>query len=419
MAKKLVDQDEAARMLGVTPEQINTMRDRKELFAYRDGDAWKFKHEDIERVARERQEEGDSGLSDDDAPLELNDDLDSILLSEAELGSGDTTSSTIIGKTSDPSTAEESDIQIAGRVPAPGDSDVGLVAGDSGAGSDVKLIVGGSDIDKPPIPTSKKTPPRTSLSDLDDLPEPSGLGKSLGSSLAGSSGPVKKPDSDNLGGSDLILDDEDDDDVLVLGGGSDITLSSLDSGISLVDPKDSGLSLEEPVELGGSNELLELGEDDVVSLEEAADMDAATQLKADDDFLLTPVQGADGDESDSGSQVIALDSDDDFGGGMFAPVSPGAGMLEEEMPGQMGAATPFVTGAALATGPSLMSAPTVPEAPYTPLNILALTCCVIFLMFGGIMIYDLSRNIWSWDNPNTVPSALMESIGSSIGWFEK
>ena len=113
----------------------------------------------------------------------------------------------------------------------------------------------------------------------------------------------------------------------MLGGkpGSDITRGATDSGIHLVDPKDSGISLEQPLELGGSAvELLELGE--------AEHRAGATQLKSDDDFLLTPVQeDVLPDESDSGSQVIALDSEEDLSSGAFAPASSGmVAMLEED-----------------------------------------------------------------------------------------
>src|SRR4029077_2801356 len=92
---------------------------------------------------------------------------------------------------------------------------------------------------------------------------------------------------------------------------SDIPRGAADSGLHLTDPKDSGISLEEPLVLGGGSnkELLELGEADVISVEENADMEGATQLKPDEDFLLTPVQETAADESDSGSQVIALDAD--------------------------------------------------------------------------------------------------------------
>ena len=89
-------------------------------------------------------------------------------------------------------------------------------------------------------------------------------------------------------------------------------------------PRIAAFHLEQPLELGGSAvELLELGE---------ADMAGATQLKSDDDFLLTPVQeDVVPDESDSGSQVIALDSEEDLSSGAFAPASSGmVAMLEED-----------------------------------------------------------------------------------------
>src|SRR5262249_13535244 len=112
MAKKLIDQEEAARILGITPEQVNSLRDRKKLFPYRDGDQWKFKEEDIERYREEMQAETEEAqppaAEEDEAwtggdlenvELQLNDDLDSILLSEIELGKSSTEgASTIIGK---------------------------------------------------------------------------------------------------------------------------------------------------------------------------------------------------------------------------------------------------------------------------------------------------------------------------------
>jgi hypothetical protein len=57
MARKLIDQDEAARILGVTPEEVGSLRDRKKLFPYRDGDQWKFKQEDLDRLKAEMDAE--------------------------------------------------------------------------------------------------------------------------------------------------------------------------------------------------------------------------------------------------------------------------------------------------------------------------------------------------------------------------
>ena len=156
MAMKLVDQDEAAKFLGVSIEEINALRDRKELFPFRDGNAWKYKLDDLERLKNDRAAGGSSwGKADDlaDIPLEVNEHVESILLSEKELGqSGESTSSTIIGKPGRKASPDESDLQIAPHRGRPaseaGASDVSLAAGLSGTGSDVKLVLGGSDAAK-------------------------------------------------------------------------------------------------------------------------------------------------------------------------------------------------------------------------------------------------------------------------------
>ena len=54
MAQKYYNAAEAAKVLGVSPADINEMVLRRELYGYKDGADWKFKPEDIERVAAER-----------------------------------------------------------------------------------------------------------------------------------------------------------------------------------------------------------------------------------------------------------------------------------------------------------------------------------------------------------------------------
>jgi hypothetical protein len=451
MARKLVDVEEAARLLGVGIEEINAMRDRKELFPYRDGEAWKYKVEDIERLKQERSEaKSESWIGSDAAsiPLEVNEDVESILLSEKELGpSGRNTSSTIIGKSGQNAPSEDADIRLA-PLPGEGTSDVGLSAMKSGTGSDVKLVLSPSD-------SGKKREPGSSLSDLTiNLAPAGGSSKKGGSSKAGGS---KAAGSAKGGGSDLLSSAEaelkladagagsstkggrpasdkskraeikrpdfDDDlelaeeDVLSAKPGSDITAGATDSGINLVDPKDSGISLEQPLELGGSSvELMELGEADVISLEDSADVEGATQLRSDDDFLLTPVRESSIDESDSGSQVIALDSEEDVGSGAFTPASSGmVAMLEEDTGGYENAAMP---AGAMSTGPALMSTPSVPEAPFSGWNVLGLVCCVLLLLMTGMVMQDTIRNIWKWDTPYPINDTLMTSVERSIGWME-
>ncbi len=440
MAIKLVDQEEAAKILGVSVEEINAMRDRKDLFPFRDGNAWKYKVDDLERLKNDLAGGGSLGAWNSpadlaDIPLEVNEHVESILLSEKELGeSSESTSSTIIGIPGRKASPGDSDLKLAAKLqeepPAAPGSDANLAAGLSGTGSDVKLMLGGSE--------AGKKLDFSSSSDLDLRLEPSGSSTKvagvsgsgselkLGDPSGSSSKKQGKPGSGtkklageaqrqpNFGDSDdLTL--EADADVLGQKPGSDITRGATDSGIHLIDPKDSGLSLELPLELSGSNvELLELGEAD-------ASGSGATKLKSDDDFLLTPIQeDAAADESDSGSQVIALDSEEDLSSGAFAPASSGmVAMLEEE--GGEGMQTPMpglTTAGATAAGPALITAPSVPEAPYSWWNIIGLICCTVLLLLTGVVMQDMMRNMWKWDGPEPITRQITDSFGSTFHWMD-
>ncbi len=216
---------------------------------------------------------------------------------------------------------------------------------------------------------------------------------------------VKKSGSDTRKGASDLHIESDEELVLDPAAGSDITIGGGDSGISLVDPADSGLSLEQPLELEGSAvESLDLGEDDIVSLEDVGG-DDETQLKSEDDFLLTPLEEP-ADEADSGSQVIALDSEEEFGSGL----TPAPGMLEEDL----GAGAPLVSGG-IGTSPALAgaamaSAGYVMEPPYSAWNVVALVACFLFLFVGGMFAYDLMRHMWSWDQPYALNSSMMDSL---------
>jgi hypothetical protein len=216
-----------------------------------------------------------------------------------------------------------------------------------------------------------------------------------------------------------------DDDDLVLGGsgsGSDITIGG-DSGISLVDPADSGLSLEEPLDLGaGAQESLELGEDDMIAL---AAEDEATGVKTDEDFLLTPMEEA-GDEGDSesGSQVIALDTEEDASATAVGG-APMTAMLDEEAEAEeeldlgagavMGEAVLGGEPGEMVGGAPLPEAAGLPETPYSTLNVVGLSLCVVMLAFCGMFMYELLHNMWSWDQTHSVPSTLMDFV---VGLFE-
>lgn len=391
-------------------------------------------------------EETSAGTSDLDLDLEIEsgDDPESILLSEAELGDSDRPPSTIIGRSE---LDDALDLELASdesgsgaKQPDPAMSDVKLAdledldsdAGATGelpAGEDasvdfddvedlgIDLEAESSRILQPEdvaaaqqaagAQAQEKSPETSDLElDLDDDYELAasssggltGLSGLEGGdddeeiSLAGSEiniGGESKASGDGLTGlSALELDTDDDDDDFVLGDGSDLTLSSADSGINL-SPADSGLSLDDAaLDLGGSN------------VASGIDFGEAAGLVADDaeagDFELTPMAEEDaGEDDDDSSQVIALDAfeeqqeADDLLGAGAAPVG-----------GAMPAAGGFSQGAMVSRQ----------EIQFTGWQVFFLTLCLLLLALCGMMTIDVIRSMWSWDEPFTVNSSLIDSL---------
>ena len=315
MAQKYYNVAEAAKLLGVSPADINQMVLQRELYGYRDGADWKFKTEDIDRVAKERSAGGQE------------DEGDNVLASEIELGHSDPgMSGTVIGSDKKRSSGE-SDIRSAG-------SDVKPVPGKSAA-SDLNLLESGLDLAGSTQPgDSKKGTAGSKVSQFEDLDMTLDHDLTLEDSNVATS--PEKPAAAAGSAVDLSGQKLEDDD-LVLGGsgtGSDISIGG-DSGISLVDPADSGLSLEggTPLSLTSGEESLELGPDDLLGM--ASDVNAGSGLKGEDDFQLTPMEDiSDGEDSESGSQVIALDTEgegDEAATMVASSGTPVAAMLDEDL----------------------------------------------------------------------------------------
>jgi hypothetical protein len=396
MAQKYYNSSETAKILGKTTDEVKKMLEQRELHGYRDGADWKFKVEDIERIAK--QSPSPSSGSDED--------VGDVLLSEVALGQSDPgLSGTVIGLNAGGRLAVDSDIRLA-------ESDLALNA-----------------LNEEPTTTASKKK-------ADAAPKGQDSGLMLESDLKlGESSVVIGAKPTSTGGSSVVdLSGKDDDDDLVLGGsgvGSDVTLGG-DSGISLVDPSDSGFSLETPVNLGAAaaaEESLELGEDDLLIASDAP-AKAAAPLKTDDDFLLTPLEETvDMDGSGSGSQVIALDTEDsgsDVISGSGAGVSMAA-MLDEDLSAQpaldLGMGGPLAGSSVLAAQPSSMAegaalmhpASGMAEPPYTGWQITGLAVCTVLLLLCGMMMYDLLRSMWSFEQPMAITSSLMNTILSWVG----
>lgn len=410
MSPKFFTIEEAAKRLGIGEDELRQMRETGDLYGYRDANTWKFKSEDIEKLAAERgvPAPSDSAVRPDEAGLidlpDIDDDDDSaesVLLSDEALGgSNPTTSSTIIGKSS--SVPGDSDIELADDDPKKPGSDVKLVPG---SGSDVELVAGEDTTPEADPEGATQLIDRDTLDSLESGSDAQSVDdlvlgeEAMELTLEGESG-ISLSGGDDEGETQLL----DSDDSNVLGDtGSDITLSG-DSGISLGEPSDSGLSLEGPgLDLQGSD--LSLGEDE----------DTA-ELTGEDDFVLAPLDPIEDESEDSGSQVIALDADADemdhsaatqltddldYGGG-----GGGVAMLEEDTDGLVG----MDVDEPRAMMTQSAAAPAGREAPYSIWNVLGLVACVLVLALTGMMQVELMMNIWSWDGTSPATSSIMNFV---------
>ncbi len=394
---------------------------------------------------------------------------DSILLSEEELGeSVSPAGSTIIGKSEleaadadlqlsleDDSDKDESARQSDVRLASSGASDVlssddedalelELDSNSGGASAfedleelEIDLAAESSRILGPDDVTKARAAAGELVGDSSDLSLDDSSPLAEGDSNMGSTDvPLQSLESTEVpsssgSGSEIELSMEDDDLVLSDTEGSDITLESSDSGINLA-PVDSGLALDDiPLEMGGSAILSSLdlgatsdpeislvgGGSDVSDISEVADEPAA-ELQVDDDFQLTPLsEGAPDDDGDSSSQVIALDAgiegleDEDLGDDVG--VLDDVGMTDDVGDGVM-LADDFseapADGLGMETYAGVGGAAAATEVPYSALQIVGLGACVTFLALGGVMMMDMVRHIWSWSEPYTINSTVIDAI---------
>ena len=483
---RFVELNEAATMLGVTPEKLVEMRSNGDIHGYRDGGSWKFKAEEIDRVATELAAGGSaSGVDDDmfsfdsavDDVAETPKEDESILVSEEELGdSAESTSSTIIGKLgeaedpdSDLPLVDGSHLELGDEVAEDSPSDLASIS--SGLGSSLELDDAASldssgklNAEEPDVESDVTLVPGAGTdSDVALVPDPGSSGElaadsGLGSALELASGtgtdtgnlPDVSSDSGGSGdmelGSELALSDDDD---MVLGGsdtGSDLALGAGDNGISLGSPSDSGLSLEADsgislqsatdsglsleesgVDLGGSSiSSLELPEDEeLVSLDDAEEI-APVVVQKDEEFMLSPSDEMMGDESDSGSQVIALEDSEAFdqdaatmlqdAGGGQALLAETAG-LEAQLD-SLGGGAP-ATAIAPDAAPAYAPAAELNEAPYSIWNLMGLMMIMLFLGVSGVLMMDIVRNMWAWEEARDVSTSISDGVTTAFGMNKK
>lgn len=384
MAGKFMSPEEAARLLGVSVDEVNRLVDRKKLFPMRDGATIKFKTDEVERLMRTLGEESASGVDEleldlpelvlddepagrskataDDDQLILDDGADSIFASPT--AKGPSASDTGVGKGSGASKGG-SGLSLS----SPGGLSGGdLVLGDNVLGDDlesddlaIESIVGASSPSLGGSGISKGGGSDALSIELSGISGPSAAGLKPDSAIGGLSGP-------GLGG---------------LSGGPGSGLSGgLSGGLG------SGVSL-------GGGSLADSG----VDLGSAAS--AAKAAPSADDFEL----GGESTDDESASVVIASDSE--AGDSSFFGQTIG------------GQSSSFADDSSLTSAGSseTLAFPTqaLDEMSFSVWQIVGLVCCSLLLLFGAFIAYDLVRTIGSPEN-TTLSNPLLNSLAEVFGW---
>ena len=505
--------EEAARVLGMGPDDLKTKAQHREVRAFMDGGSWRFRVADIDELARRRGLGSDPELSLSDLDLAVpegsgSDELD---LSEFQLGTAPadlgnrTVDLDISGASDDDHDVEFNDLSLP---PGPLSNSSSTIIGMKGnsnkqpSDSDVRLMPDkpykdASDSDVRLMPFEKNSPKPPSDSDVTLITEDASIHNF--NALSGSSdnvrasgGPIGSSDEvssmDADSGSDFeLMPSSDIAAALQPESGSDFELTALDasdefeatpmagpndsdvtaaqpglSGLNLARPSDSGINLQS---VGGfdlsqadSIELTPLDDDDDLPAKPAPKPAAAKtptvkpadpgatamgavdkdifedtdfSLEVDDqlndDRTVQLERGSDFDleDSDSASEVFALDEDDvdlnaatamapavlDEGGAEFDSDDAPSGEIDSAWDVE-GDAPAAAAATAASAGPRLVAAG--PQAEWGGIWVGLLGVTSVMLLVSAFISMDLINNLYELRGDGAA-SGLIKSIAGLLG----
>ncbi|MEM1303461.1 MAG: helix-turn-helix domain-containing protein [Planctomycetota bacterium] len=190
MPQKFIGLEDAAKQLGATKEQLNSLREAGELRGYRDGASWKFRTEEIDALAQ-------SGLPSSEAASDDNLSLDA-------LGEGLSSESLDF---SDDLSIDLSDLDLSGEL---------SVADESAPDSDPELLA----VDEPTVPADEDVPAEESSAEstpsdtgddllVEDVDEEEDDAESILLTDASVGGSSDRPPSTIIGKNELAAGDDD------------------------------------------------------------------------------------------------------------------------------------------------------------------------------------------------------------------
>ena len=391
----LVSLDQAAQLLGITPEKLNDMRLQNDIFGMRDGSNWNFRMDEVQRVADDLGVTltGDAAAIPEQTSnfelaegndFEMGDDFESDfeLSDSAELGISESEDLLLSSSEDVVSGDEDEDFDLADE------SDSGIDPGELSLAPDDLLAIDDNVLsdDEPPANAS-----------------PSDTGKIIvDGDLELSEDDLFDDSGDEAGFLDSSeISNEFDSDIVLESSGDGSGPADMDQmTIQLDEGGDDDFSLD-----GAGIDDLELPEDsDLFSLDDSEISESVTILKSEDDFNLTPFEDASSDSASS-SQVIALEDSaiytDDSVPTEFDATGGAGALLDGD--------SAFSVDSAEADNDMEVAYQTSEEVPYTLLNVLALAATLGFVAVGGMLSYDLARNMWQ-------PSG-MTLDGGVANWF--
>ena len=375
--------EKVAEVLSVPTAEVNRLREQNKLRGFRDGTTWKFLKEEVHsylaasikaRNAGGEHKPGDSDfdiLGSEGSPSSF----DLLVENAAPLPDDDE----LVAVSPAPQTSPASDLDLAAL-----DNDDELALAEETRVSSVSVPK------KPPKPQPKN--------EIIEVDEESSASLSLAAGQEGSEA--------------VILDDNES----VLGSSG----SSLQLGLA----GDSGF------------DMLVAGEDSDVVVSEDSDLlqvdeEKTSMLLPAEDFALEPsARASDIDDSESSSQVIAIDAGfagmgqsesqeaDPFGQADFSDFGADGGFQAPAAPDDPfgPSASPFPSETLPVSAPVVSSKKTAaPEAEYSAGVLSLLVVALVFMAVPGVMLIDMMVRMWSWSDPFILNSFLMQTLVGLFG----
>jgi excisionase family DNA binding protein len=391
--------EKVAEMLSVGTAEVNRLREQGKLRGFRDGNTWKFIKEDIHtylansikaRSATNGQQAGDSGFDLAGEESEFDFIVEDVILPDDD----DLVS---IAPSQSPSQAhQKSDLDLAAFDHE--DSDLAL-ADETQISSASAFELAEKPAETPEIPEvnfAQDDSQEEDDSSLFEIAEDSEIG------------------DPNV--HEVDFGDDDESAVLSLEGSSPQLGLAGDSAFDVLVADEEKNILE--ADDSASDEVIEVDDFDLEPLAKAIeddDSESSSQVIAVDIGIDTEIQDGPSFEEDDGFSFDEVD----FDSGLQPSVAEAQAEMDDPFGMGLGDASATMQQPGFATAPAVSVSPSktpgIPEEEFSKGMLIAMAFALVILLLPGIMLVDAMMNMWSWNQPFILNSALMGMIAGVLG----